>query len=470
VNERIIVPALTDDEQFTLDLLWDRLKAKAERNLLRASYYDGKRAIRQVGTVIPPHYYRLGVVLGWSAKAVDILARRCNLDGFVWPDGDLASIGERDLWESNHLGAEVSSGLISSLIHGVSFLITTRGDQAAGEPAALIHAKDAMNATGEWNARARRLENLLSITGRDDEGNPSSFALYLDGLTVTGEKSDGVWTVDRQPHPWGVPAEVLVYKPRTGRPFGTSRISRTVMSLHDQALRTVIRMEGHADVYSFPEMWLLGADESIFKNADGTQKASWQIMLGRIKAIPDDDDSENPRADVKQFSASSPEPHIMQLKQQAQLFSGETSIPLTSLGVSDMSNPTSADSYIASREDLIAEAEGATDDWAPALRRTLVKALAVQNGLDVVPSEWASIDTKWRSPVYLSRAAQADAGAKQLGAVPWLAETEVGLELLGLDDQQIRRAMSNRRRNEGRGVLQTLRDAAQQVTADADTV
>jgi hypothetical protein len=44
------------------------------------------------------------------------------------------------------------------------------------------------------------------------------------------------------------------------------------MSLHDQALRTVIRMEGHADVYSFPEMWMLGADESIFKNADGTPR------------------------------------------------------------------------------------------------------------------------------------------------------------------------------------------------------
>jgi len=124
--------------------------------------------------------------------------------------------------------------------------------------------------------------------------------------------------------------EQMVYNYRTDRPLGMSRISRAVMSLHDQALRTVIRMEGHADTYSFPEMWLLGADESIFKNADGTQKAVWQVMLGRIKAIPDDEEAASPRADVKQFSASSPQPHIDQLKQQAQLFSGETSIPLTS--------------------------------------------------------------------------------------------------------------------------------------------
>lgn len=456
MNERIIVDALDEDEQAVLDFLTARLDAKQPGNLLRASYYDGKRAIRQVGTVIPPQYYRLGIVLGWSAKAVDILARRCNLDRFVWPDGDLDAIGGQDVWDENHLSSEISSGSISSLIHGVSFLVTTRGDTTEGEPEALIHVKDAMQATGEWNPRTRRLDSLLSITDRDEHGNPSSFALYLPNLTITAEKDRRWEVVDRQEHPWGVPAEPLVYKPRAGRPFGMSRISRAVMSLHDQALRTVIRMEGHADVYSFPEMWLLGADESIFKNPDGTQKASWQVMLGRIKGIPDDDDAANPRADVKQFSASSPQPHIDQLKQQAMLFSGETSIPLTSLGVSDMSNPTSAESYIASREDLIAEAEGATDDWGPALRRTIVRALAIKNGLSEVPAEWASIDAKWRSPVHLSRAAAADAGSKQLASVPWLAETEVGLELLGLDEQQIRRAMAGRRRAAGRAVLEAL--------------
>jgi hypothetical protein len=121
-----------------------------------------------------------------------------------------------------------------------------------------------------------------------------------------------------------------------------------------------------------------------------------------------------------------------------------------------MSNPTSADSYIASREDLIAEAEGATDDWGPALRRTMLRALAMVNNLDKVPDEWATISPKWRSPVYLSRAAQADAGMKQLTAVPWLADTDVGLELLGLDEQQIRRAIADRRRAQARTTLADL--------------
>lgn len=376
-EKRIIVPGLSEPEQATLDSLRESLEQKERRNLLRASYYDGKRAIRQVGTIIPPHYFHLGIVLGWSAKSVDTLARRCNLDGFVWPDGDLDAIGGSDVWEWNHFSSESDSAVVSSLIHGVSFLINTRGDETEDEPASLIHVKDALSATGTWNARTRHLDDLLSITGRDDEGDVTSFALYLPNLTITAEKGGGSWSVtDRQEHPWGVPAEPVVYKPRAGRPFGSSRISRVVMSLHDQALRTVIRMEANADVYSFPQLWLLGADESVFKNPDGTTKAGWQMMLGRVLGVPDDQeapDSPNARADVRQFEASSPKPHIDQLKQQAQLFSGETSIPLTSLGVSDMTNPTSSDSYIASREDLIAEAEGATDDMATPFRRAWLR-------------------------------------------------------------------------------------------------
>ena len=472
MSERIVVPGLSETEQDTLDGLVKHLDGKAERNLLRASYYDGKRAIRQVGSVIPPQYYRLGLVLGWSAKAVDMLARRCNLDGFVWDAGSLGDIGFKELWDSNQLDSEFNQAETSGLIHAVSFLVTTKGGK--GEPKALIHAKDALSAAGHWNTRQKRLDSLLSINQRDAEGKPSALTLYLSDLTIICAKEQGVWKVeDRQAHPWGVPADPLVYRPRTGRPLGSSRISRTVMSLHDQALRTIIRMEGHADVYSFPEMWMLGADQSIFTNADGTQLASWQIMLGRIKAIPDDDEADNPRVDVKQFAASDPSPHLALLKQQAQFFSGETSIPLTSLGVSDQSNPTSAESYIASREDLIAEAEGCTDDWSPSMRRTVTRALAIQNGLSEIPPEWATIAPKWRNPVYVSRAAAADAGAKQIGAIPWLAETEVGLELLGLDPQQVTRALADRRRLDGSAALRAIQTAADQnrpVVTDVDPV
>lgn len=473
--DRLNIPGLDDDESRTLNLLLERLENRQPRNLLRASYYDGKRAIRQVGSVIPPQYYRLALALGWSAKAVDALARRCNLDGLIWADGDLDSIGFREVWDGNRLRTEVSSAITSSLIHGVSFLVNTRGESADGEIPGLIHVKDAFSATGEWNARRRALDSLLSVTSRDKDGNVDGLALYLNDVTITTSREGGAWEpVERSPHGFGVPAEPLVYKPRVGKPFGYSRISPVTMSMHDAGLRTLIRTEGHADVYSFPEMWMLGADESIFKNPDGTQKAAWQVMLGRIKGIPDDEEASNPRADVKQFPAASPQPHIDLFSQQAKAFAGEHDIPVSSLGIQAETNSTTEDGSNNAERNLIAEAEGANDDWTPAILRATARALAMQNNLTSIPDEWRSIDTKWRDVRYLSRAAQADAGSKQIGSVPWLAETAVGLELLGLDQQQIDRALAERRRIGGSAALRAVADAAASqtplVTADANTV
>lgn len=462
--QNITVRGLSDDDTATLNHLLGKLDKKRPRNLLRSSYYDGKRALEQLTKVVPPHYYQLGIVLGWSAKAVDALSRRCNFETFVWPDGDLDALGGSVVQDDNYLRSEVSSAGISALLHGVAFLVNTRG--GAGEPASLIHVKDALSATGDWNARRRRLDNLLSVTEWTNEGTPAEVVLYLDGRTITAQRGTGVWSVvDVSEHPWGVPAEPLVYKPRVGRPFGSSRLSRPVMSLQDQATRAVIRMEGHLDVYSFPEFWMLGADESIFKNSDGTLKPTWQVMLGRIKGIPDDEEATTPRADVKQFPSSDPKPHLAALNAFAKLFARETSLPDSALAITDVSNPTSAESYDAAQYELIAEAEGTVADWSTPLRRTFARALAIANGASEIPPQWASIDAKWRDPRYLARSAEADAGLKQLQAVPWLADDapDVALELLGLSDQQIQRVLAGRRRNQGASVLERLRAAADDI-------
>lgn len=457
MSESLRIPGFSEDETVTLNYLVNQLAGKSKRNLMRSSVYDGKRAVKQVGTVIPPQYRRLGLILGWNAKGVDGLARRCNLERMVWPDGDLDALGIKELTDNNFLLSEVASGRTDSLIHGVSYLITTQG--VNGEPKALIHAKDGTNATGTWNNRSRRLDDLLSVTSRKED-KITGFVLYLDGLTVSAEKDSSGWTVDRSEHPWGVPADPMVYRPRASRRMGRSRITRSTIGLQDAAVRALIRMEGHMDIYSLPQLLLLGASESVFKNADGSQKASWQVALGRVLGIPDDEDADNPRADVKQFKAESPEAHLAQLNALAKLTAREFDLSDADFALTDMANPTSADSYSEARENLLAEAEGATDDWSISVRRSVTRALAIQNGLDTIPAEWASIDTKWRNPQFVSRSAAADAGAKQLGAVPWLAETRVGLELLGLDSQTIDRALAEKQKATGRAVIAALRPQA----------
>lgn len=455
IEQTFRIPSLTDDEQAIVGRLSTRLRELRQRNMLRSTLYDdGKVAMGQLSTVIPPQYHNIGLALGWATKGVDGLGRRCKLDRMVWNEGSIDDLGMQQLADENFLFSEVAQAQTDSLIHGVSFLITTRGE--AGEPTALIHAKDAMNATGDWDGgRTRRMKNLLSVTDWDGD-NIAGFVLYLDGKTITAERENGAWKADATEHPWGVPVDPMIYRPRSSKRLGRSRITRAAISLQKAAIRELVRLEGHMDVFSMPQLLLLGASEAAFQNADGSQKAAWELALGRVLGIPDDEDATNPRVDVKSIAAASPEPHLADLNALAKLVAREYDLADSDFAITDVANPTSADSYSEAREALIAEAEDTTDYWSPSVRRTVTRALAIQNDLDEVPKEWASIKTAYRDPRFLSRAAVADAGMKQLTAVPWLAETRMGLRLLGLTEDQIEEALGEKRKLSGRALAEAV--------------
>ena len=100
MTEQITVPGLTDDEQAILNILWAQLRHKQKRNMLRSAYYDGKNAVHHLGISLPDNCRQLALVLGWSAKAVDVLNDRCVLEGFVSPGGDLEGTGLAEVWEA----------------------------------------------------------------------------------------------------------------------------------------------------------------------------------------------------------------------------------------------------------------------------------------------------------------------------------------------------------------------------------
>lgn len=458
----IFVRGLDDAENQALNDLLDRLDAKTVRNRLRQKLYDGKHSVKQVSEILPPQYSNLGIVLGWSAAAVDLMSMRCKLERFTWSGGDLDSLGWREVWDENMLGVELDPAIDSALIQSTAFVSTTRGND--GEPNVLWQFHDALNATGMWNVRARGMDSFLTVTSRNDQKSPTGLVLYLPGVTITCERRfDGWQVVDRAEHNWGVPVDPLPYSRRLNRPFGRSRISRPMIGLQAAAVRELLRLEGHMDIYAYPDFWMLGADPSLFTGVDGLVQQAWMARMGGIKGIPDDPnapDAATARADVKKFDASSPEPHLAALNALAKLFAREGSLPDSSLAITDLANPTSAEAYDASQHDLISKAEGATDGWSPFLRRAMKRSLAMMDpsvkGIDQIPASWASIDAGWRDPRYVSRAAEADAGSKQLGAVPWLADTEVGLDLVGLTAQQKDLALGERRRNQDRSMVQML--------------
>ena len=150
--QTLTVPGLKDFESDALNRNLKLRLVHRPRNYKRSCLYDGKNAMQR-STVVPEQYYRMGIALGWSGKAVDALTRRTQLQRFTWADGDLGSLGMDALERENFMRSEIQQALTDSGLHGVSFLISTQG--LDGEPRSLIHARDALNAYAPPHARPR---------------------------------------------------------------------------------------------------------------------------------------------------------------------------------------------------------------------------------------------------------------------------------------------------------------------------
>lgn len=300
------VVGLSVDEQRIVNGLEAQLEGKRRRNRVRSAYMDGKHAPSQMPPTVPPYLRRMGMVLGWPAKAVEALARRARLVDFALPGGDLATFGLDAIIDENAYVSESREAALSSLEHSVAWLIATRGDTDKGDPDVLITRKTAVEGTGEWSRRSRRLVNFMSVVERDKvTAAATEFNLYLPGMTIMcaeGRVQDRL----RSSLP-RIPVEPLVYRRRDARPFGSSRISRPIMALTDSAVRSVLRSEGTADFYSIPGMALFGPDESFF---NGTP--SWKMLMNGIFAVPDNEDAPagKERAEMKQFTQASQGPHV----------------------------------------------------------------------------------------------------------------------------------------------------------------
>ena len=445
----VAVRGLSDAEQDTLNRLVDTLKVKRRRNQFRSALMDGKHVARRLPPTVPEYIRTLGIVLGWPAKAVESLARRAKLDGFVIPGMDLETFGLDSIIEANNYIPESRVHHLGSLEHGPTFLVTSRG--GAGEPEVVITRTSALNGTGSWNVRTRRLDDFLSVFEWEND-DPLDFNIHFPTYTAICSASA---IVDRVPNRLPrIAVEPLVYKARDGRPFGSSRITRAIISHTQGAIRTLQRSEGTADFYSAPIIALLGADEATF---GGTPRL--RMLMSAMFGVPDDENAPEgrERVDLKQINQASQEPHVKSLEFYAQLFAAEANLPLSSLGIgATQANPTSAESYVASREDLIDEAEDAADGWSVAHVRTLQNAWMLAEGESSVPSELSKLRPIWRDPRHPSRASEADWLSKVVPSIPWLAETDTVLDLIGVRPDVADRLRADRARVQGRATLRAL--------------
>lgn len=452
------VVGLAEDDAALMARLVKQWQAKRARNALRRQYRDMQVNVAFLGASVPPYMRdQLDIVCGWPDKAVTSLASRCMWDGVTSPSGEEDPLGAMSLLHENRFDLLVPELVDATLTYCCSFVVALPGDPAAGDPDVVVTGADALWATGLWDVRRRGLEAGLLVDSADDNGKPTSMLLLTSEHVTRLALGDRGWVaVARMEHGLGrVPMEPLPYRPALGRPFGRSRISREVMSITDRVVRAGFRTEVSSDLYAAPALLLLGADESMFQNAQGERTPLWSWYMGRLKSLPKDEDGDKP--DLQVIPQQSMDPFLAMKRALAAEFASATSLPISALGIVQ-DNPSSAEAIYAAKEDLVVEAMNTTRSIGYGLNRVVQDAICLRDGIPVseMGDEVRNLATRWRNPAMPSVVSQSDAMVKQIGAIPELAQTDVALEELGYSAEQIVRIRSQIKQAQAGGVLDRL--------------
>ena len=452
------VRGLAEDDAALMARLIKQWQAKRARNALRRQYRDMQVNVAFLGASVPPYMRdQLDIVCGWPDKAVTSLASRCMWDGVTSPSGEEDPLGAMSLLHDNRFDLLVPELVDATLTYCCSFVVALPGDPAAGDPDVVVTGADALWATGLWDVRRRGLEAGLLVDSADDNGKPTSVLLLTSEHVTRLALGDRGWVaVARMDHSLGrVPMEPLPYRPALGRPFGRSRISREVMSITDRVVRAGFRTEVSSDLYAAPALLLLGADETMFQDAQGEKVPLWSWYMGRLKSLPKDEDGDKP--DLQVIPQQNMEPFLAMKRALAAEFASATSLPISALGIVQ-DNPSSAEAIYAAKEDLVVEAMNTTRSIGYGLNRIVQDAICLRDGIPVseMGDEVRNLATRWRNPAMPSVVSQSDAMVKQIGAIPELAQTDVALEELGYSAEQIVRIRSQIKRAQAGGVLDRL--------------
>lgn len=420
--------------------LADVLTLNSARNEKRRKYFEGEVRPKTLGISVPDNV-RLDVSCSWPEKAVMSLANRSNFDGFVGADAEQVE----QIVARTRLVDKYARALPSELVAGCTFATLTKQDGHAR-----INYHSAETASALWdNERQRISAGLAIIDGRksnvDDTYRPSLVNLYMDDATWVISYDGSMWRAEYAKHAMGRPMmEPMIYRADVSKPFGRSRITRAVMTLTDNYLREMERVEISAEFYTNPQRWAAGLSDDQLK---ALVQDKWKYVTGSIMGF-----TENPQTGesptLGQFSQMSMGPHIDYIDSLANQFSGVTSIPVSDLGVVQ-STYVSAEAVQTAAANLCIEAESLNRSNQAALDCIAAMALAIETDGDYADAQALDFTAHFKDPRKPSLVAQADAVLKAIQAVPKLAQSDYSLEQLGISQADIVRINSDAERAAG---------------------
>ena len=444
--------SLAPEELAIIHRLVTKLGDHYRSNEVKENYYEGKQRLKDLNISVPPALKLVNSVVGWAGTAVDVLEERLDFEGYI---GD--NFGLNDIYQANELDLESSLGHKDALIYGTGFVFVGKG--LAGEPDPLITIESPKKATAIYDMRTRRVAAAILVNS-DDVGDITQGSLYLPNETIYFEKVGKTFVeTTRDEHNLGrVPVAPLINNPRSGDPYGRSEITRAVRSYTDSAMRTLLGAEVAREFYSSPQRYILGADESIFLDADGNPMNPWSVIQGRVLGVPYNE-GENVMPQVGQFSANSPAPYFDQIRSYAQLIAAETAIPASYLGF-QTDNPSSADAIRQMEARLVKRAERRQKQFGRTWAEIARLALLVRDG--ELPDGVAAVRPVWRDASTPTRAAAADEAVKLIAAGVLLPNSQVTYDRIGLSASDKQVLMNEKAQAEATDLVAQLAQSTQQ--------
>lgn len=446
---------LSDEDRDLVRELVEMWRRKRPRNMLREKYYLGHVRVKDLGISMPRSLaQKIDPRVDWPRKAVHALADRSMLNGFT-TDDDATTSELRAIYAQAGLDVLYRKALICELKHCCSFWTVTEGE--GGEPVISNYPATAASAVWDDSLRAIRA-GLVVVESRKLPGSsarvPTVMEAYTEDAVITLRRDGGGWAAEYRECGMGRPLmEPMAYAATLERPFGASRITRSVMSITDDAIRQRARMEVAAECATLPQMWLLGTAKK-FTNSENKYNAS----MGAINEITKDGDGDSPT--IWQSAQLQMAPLSEYLRVLACQMASVTNVPVSFFGVSN-DNPSSSDAIAASLEPLVIDAKNLNKGNSVALRNVAYMALAVARGTDYATERdaGANVNPRWLSPAYPSTVSQSDALLKQVQAIPAIAQSDVALELLDYTDEQMQRIRRDSTRAEGRALIAQVANA-----------
>ncbi len=442
---------LSEDERDLIKRLEDEaVRCRAEMELAQA-YYLGEQVIDNLRIAVPKELEFLRTIVGWAALAVDPYVERHAIDCFRLVDGTDSDPYLTSLWNANGLDAELPLAVTDALSMGRGWWVVGSPLESGGAPQ--ITVESPLNLAALWNLRGTEPEAVFHEYWSDGRRH-AALLVPNETISLATNDSDEWEIIDRDRHDFGfVPVVRMANTPRTNDRAGRPAITAALRSTIDGACRTLLGLEVAREIYSVPQMMLLGVTEQAFQKSDGSPKTAWETYITHVLALERDEEGNLP--EVKQKTAYDPATFTKLIENAAARAASIVLAPPQEIGLYTQGNPVSAEAQNTSESRRNRRARSQQAMFGVPLVKVMQYAAMFDNR-GVLPEQYAAIQADWRSVEEIDFTKAADGIAKLVAAGSIPATSDVTLKRAGFNAVERTRLAQDRQLEDGRQAARTI--------------